>query len=71
VGEETFVFRVVDGKAARVKVVIGQRRDGEAEVVAGLTADDTVVTAGQMKIRDGVMVIGPAPGAPSSPPAKG
>jgi membrane fusion protein (multidrug efflux system) len=56
VGEETFVFRVVDGKAARVKVVIGQRRDGEAEVVAGLTADDTVVTAGQMKIRDGAPV---------------
>ena len=69
-GEETFVFRVVDGKAARVKVVIGQRRDGEAEVVAGLTADDTIVTAGQMKIRDGapVTVINQGPGGP--PPAK-
>ena len=72
-GDEAFVYRVVDGKAAMVKVVIGQRKDGEAEVVSGLSPADVVVTGGQTKIRDGapVMVIGPAPGAPSSPPGKG
>ena len=34
-GEEQFVFRVVDGKANRVKVVTGQRRDGMVEIVSG------------------------------------
>ena len=37
-GNEQFVFRVVDGKAARVKVEIGQRRDGKVEILAGLDA---------------------------------
>jgi membrane fusion protein (multidrug efflux system) len=55
-GEEQFVFKVVDGKAVRAKVEIGQRRDGKAEVVQGVSADDTVVTAGQLKLRDGVPV---------------
>lgn len=53
-GEEQFVFRVVDGRAQRVKVEVGQRRDGRAEVLKGLDRDDVVVTAGQGKIRDGV-----------------
>ena len=30
-GEEQFVFRIVDGKAARVKVDIGQRRDSQRD----------------------------------------
>jgi membrane fusion protein (multidrug efflux system) len=55
-GEEQFVFKVVDGKAVRAKVEIGQRRDGKAEVVNGVAADDMVVTAGQLKLRDGVPV---------------
>ena len=37
-GDEQFVFRIVDGKAARVKVDIGQRRDGKVEVLKGLDA---------------------------------
>ena len=52
-GEEQFVFRVVDGKANRVKVVTGQRRDGMVEIVSGLAAGDLVVNAGQLKLRDG------------------
>jgi membrane fusion protein (multidrug efflux system) len=55
-GGEQFVFRVLDGKARRTKVEIGQRREGMVEVVAGLEPTDTVVTAGQQKIRDGVAV---------------
>ena len=55
-GEEQFVFKVVDGKAVRQKVEIGQRRDGKAEVVQGVAPDDMVVTAGQLKLRDGVTV---------------
>lgn len=66
VGDEQFVYRVVDGKAERVKVRTGLRRGGRVEIREGLTAGDTVVTAGQLKLRDGVSVRpmggGPAPG---------
>ena len=55
-GEEQFVFKVVDGKALRSKVEVGQRRDGKAEVVNGVGPDDLIVTAGQLKLRDGVPV---------------
>ena len=55
-GEEWFVYRVVDGKAQRAKVDIGQRRDGKAEILKGLQDGDVVVTAGQLKLREGVPV---------------
>lgn len=55
-GDEQYVFRVVDGKALRTKVEIGQRRDGVVEILNGLDADATVVTAGQLKLRDGTNV---------------
>jgi len=55
-GEEQYVFRVVDGKAARTKVELGQRREGKVEVVKGIAAGDTIVTAGQLKLRDGTPV---------------
>ena len=55
-GEEQFVFKVVDGKALRTKVTVGQRRDGKVEILNGLVAGDIVVSAGQLKLRDGVPV---------------
>ena len=55
-GDEQYVFRVVEGKVARVKVEIGQRRDGKVEITKGLGAGDVVVTAGQLKLRDGTPV---------------
>jgi len=55
-GDEQYVFRITDGRASRVKIEVGQRRDGNVEVLKGLSANDTVVTAGQLKIRDGVPV---------------
>ena len=71
-GDEWFVYRIVDGKAQRAKVEIGQRRDGKAEVMKGLRDGDVVVTAGQLKIRDGVPVqvaaVQSAPAAPIAPP---
>src|SRR6476661_4483404 len=66
-GDEQFVFRIVDGKAARVKVDIGQRRDGKVEVLKGLDVNDMVVTAGQLKLREGMPVtISTAPGPASA-----
>ena len=68
-GDEWFVFRVVAGKAQRAKVEIGQRRDGKAEVLKGLNDGDMIITAGQLKIRDGVPVtIAAAQSAPAAPP---
>lgn len=55
-GTDRFVYRVVDGKAAMTKVKTGQRRTGQVEVLEGLTADDVIVTAGQMKLRPDMAV---------------
>lgn len=70
-GTQQLLYRVVDGKAALTKVSIGVRRNGEVEITQGVTPDDTVVTGGQIKIRDGapVAVAGPAPPAASTKPA--
>jgi len=56
IGEDKFLFKVVNGKAALVKVTIGERFKGRAEIRQGLAAGDTVVTAGQLKIHDGADV---------------
>lgn len=69
VGPDQFVYRVSDGKAQRVKIRTGVRRAGTVEVVEGLAPDDTVVTAGQLKLRDGVSVaVGGPGGKPAAPP---
>jgi membrane fusion protein, multidrug efflux system len=71
VGDDKYVYKVVDGKAARQKIEIGARREGRVEVVNGLEADDVVVTAGVIKLREGVAVRvanAPAPGAPQAQP---
>ena len=55
-GEDQYVFKVADGKAVRIKVETGQRRDARVEITSGLAAGDVVVTAGQLKLRDGAPV---------------
>ena len=55
-GQDQFVFKVEGGKVALTKVTVGIRRDGMAEIVEGLAPHDQVVTAGQLKIRDGAAV---------------
>jgi len=76
VGDEKYVYKVVDGKAQRQKVGIGQRREGRVEIVNGLGRDDVVVTAGVIKLREGVAVTiansaAPAPvGKSDEPPSK-
>jgi membrane fusion protein (multidrug efflux system) len=66
VGADQFVFRVVEGKAQRTKIATGLRRAGRVEVTGGLAAEDVVVTAGQIKLRDGIAVAlpGARPGTP-------
>jgi membrane fusion protein (multidrug efflux system) len=53
---QSFVFQVVEGKAKKVVVKTGLRRDAQVEIVEGLKAGDVVVTAGQLKLRDGAPV---------------
>ncbi|MGE5546477.1 MAG: efflux RND transporter periplasmic adaptor subunit [Solirubrobacterales bacterium] len=56
-GETVSVFKVVDGKAVLAQVKTGKRLKGMVEITDGLAAGDTVVTAGQMKLRPGVPVV--------------
>jgi membrane fusion protein, multidrug efflux system len=55
-GDSQFVFKIIDGKVKLTKVVTGTRREGRVEIVEGLALGDQVVTAGQLKIRDGSAV---------------
>jgi len=63
-GRESFVYRVVGGKADLVKVQTGLRKVGEVEITKGLAEGELVITEGTQKI---------GPGAPVSllPAAKG
>jgi len=72
-GQDSFVFRVAEGKAALVKVRLGLRRQGEVEVSSGLAAGDLVVTEGVQKIGPGsaVVLMGDAPPKPAAAAAPG
>jgi membrane fusion protein (multidrug efflux system) len=62
-GGRQYVYRLADGPdqdtriAQRVEVQVGIRQPGKVEIVSGLQAGDTVVTAGQQRIqKDGTPV---------------
>jgi membrane fusion protein (multidrug efflux system) len=55
-GNVQFVYRVEAGRVQRVDVRTGVRRDAMVEIVGGLEAGVEVVTAGQLKLRDGAPV---------------
>jgi membrane fusion protein, multidrug efflux system len=52
-GNSRYVFRIEDGKAVRVDVKLGLRRNGEVEVTKGLAPGDVVVISGQQRVRSG------------------
>ena len=56
-GGETFVFRIDAGKAIETKVKLGERHGVEVEILEGVMPNTQVVTAGQLKLRNGVAVI--------------
>jgi membrane fusion protein (multidrug efflux system) len=72
IGADQYVFRVAGETAARVKVRTGLRREAQVEITDGLQPGDVVVTAGQLKLRDGapVRIGGPAPPAAAGAPGK-
>ena len=55
-GNQLFVYRIIDARAQRVEVKAGVRREAQVEILQGLAAGDLVVTAGQLKLRDGAAV---------------
>ncbi|HXV23592.1 MAG TPA: efflux RND transporter periplasmic adaptor subunit [Alphaproteobacteria bacterium] len=55
-GTEQLVYKIVEGKAVVTPVKTGARRDAMVEIIEGLTPGDMVVTAGQIKLRDGTPV---------------
>jgi len=63
-GDKQFVYVVKDGKADLREIKTGQRQPGMVEVLSGITAEDLVITAGQLKIGPG------APVQPIDPNAK-
>ncbi|MBI2380267.1 MAG: efflux RND transporter periplasmic adaptor subunit [Gammaproteobacteria bacterium] len=63
------VFKIVDGKIVAAPVKTGRREDARVEITEGISAGDSVVTAGQMKVGPGspVSVMPSTPASPSSP----
>ena len=64
--EGNFVLRVEDGTARQVAVRTGARVGTWVEVVEGLAEGEQVITAGQIKVRDGAAVSI----VPATPPAR-
>ncbi|MCX8114488.1 MAG: efflux RND transporter periplasmic adaptor subunit [Burkholderiaceae bacterium] len=52
-GDDFFVYTVADGKANRVRVKLGVRRESQVELLEGVKPGDRVVTAGMRVQRDG------------------
>lgn len=50
------VYKIVDGKAFAIDVLIGQRKADDVQITAGLSPGDVVITDGQIKVRNGMPV---------------
>ena len=55
-GSDSYVYRVVDGKAERADVELGTRAGGQVEVLEGLKAGERIVVDGTGKLRPGQKV---------------
>jgi len=72
-GQDSYVFRIVDGKAELVLVQTGTRKVGEVEIMKGVAAGDMVVTEGTQRLVPGmqVSIIPSAKPAAEAPGKKG
>jgi membrane fusion protein (multidrug efflux system) len=70
-GAQPAIFKIVEAKAQRVPIKLGVRRAAQVEVINGLQVGDVVVTAGQLKLRDGAAVRAIGEGAPEIAPQSG
>jgi membrane fusion protein (multidrug efflux system) len=67
-GQESYVYRVVGGKAELVRVQTGARKVGEVEIAKGVAAGDLVVIEGSQRLAPGMPVT--VMGAPAKPAAE-
>lgn len=71
-GDQKKVFRVEGGVVKLVVVKLGTRLPGQVEILDGLKLGDEVVTAGQLKLHEGMKVMPlPSTDAPASRPPAG
>lgn len=68
-GGQSFVYRVVDGKAVMTAVELGIRQPGIVQVLKGIGSEDRVVTDGHQKLQSGMTVIEVGAGAGGKPPS--
>ncbi|MBH0198744.1 MAG: efflux RND transporter periplasmic adaptor subunit [Nitrospira sp.] len=54
--EAQYVFVVRDGKAQRVNVEIGARKENRVEIIKGLSGDEAVIVSGKDLVHDGTPV---------------
>src|SRR3990170_2644965 len=66
-GQDSYVFRVANGKAELVRVQTGVRKVGEVEIAKGIAAGDVVVTEGTQRLGPGMPVT--VMGGPAKPAA--
>jgi membrane fusion protein (multidrug efflux system) len=55
-GQDSYVFRVVEGRAELVPVQTGTRKVGEVEIMKGIAAGDIVITEGTQRLAPGMQV---------------
>ena len=55
-GQDSFVYKFVEGKALLSKVILGKRRAGDVEILQGISADDKIITTGHLKLQDDMAV---------------
>jgi membrane fusion protein, multidrug efflux system len=55
-GQDSYVFRVVEGRAELVPVQTGTRKVGEVEIIKGIAAGDIVITEGTQRLAPGMQV---------------
>lgn len=65
--EGNFVYKIIDGKAVKSLVTLGDRDAANVVIKSGLNVNDVVITAGQLKIQDGAPVmVAPANAKPQA-----
>lgn len=68
-GDKQQVYIIRNGKAELIEVKTGLRKPGFVEIASGITANDEVISAGQMKIGPGAKVQKPPAAATTPAPA--
>lgn len=53
VGDDYYIYRLIEGIAVRTMVTIGMRKKGFVEILTGVNEGETVITAGQQGVLDG------------------